>query len=132
MRLQAALAYANVGNSTGTAVALAALKDAAPANRQKAAQVLALVGDLKTGLPALNAAFDAEKDDMTRSVIGVCRDQLKARIGLPRTPVAEVKASSGTAKGAVAPKKKPAAKGAPKAPAKPAPKKKPAAGAKAP
>ena len=82
--------------------------------RQRAANVVALVGDKAKGVPALDAALAAEKDAPARMMLEMARTQLYARHGLP------VPKSAPAAKPAVAPATKPTVKPAVKSTAKPA------------
>jgi len=127
-RLQAATAFARVGSSSGTAIALEALKDKDAGARQQGANILGLVGDAKTGLPALEAAWTAEKEPQTKAVIDFARAQLKSRLGLKNSVIGGVEPPSPKTKGKPKPKgpaKKPGApvKKPAGVPASPAPKK---------
>jgi HEAT repeat protein len=86
VRLQAAQSLMRLGDSSGLPVAYAALKDADPSIRSQAAVVAGQMGDADAGLPALEAAFAAETDPNTKSVIDFSRAQLKARLGIKAAP----------------------------------------------
>lgn len=78
-RLEAAGALALMGDAAGRPAALAGLQSADPLSRRRAALALARAGDAPA-LSSLDAAFAAEKDPATRSLLRDARSSLRKRL----------------------------------------------------